>query len=111
LQAEHFKEAADGTLQRVGVSYGHVSHPYPREYASFEPDLDRLARAALAGGGSVDPAPVKLFDPAGEKIRYSEPLWGRFLMLALAAFLLDLLLRRVRLFDRKFVLPARAVRK
>src|SRR5690606_32355941 len=30
LQAEHSQEQPDGDLERVGVSYGHVSNPYPR---------------------------------------------------------------------------------
>ena len=39
-------------------SYGHVSNPYPREYARFEPDIDAPARAPpAAGGGSLDPDP------------------------------------------------------
>ncbi|HEY8946974.1 MAG TPA: hypothetical protein VIM73_22175, partial [Polyangiaceae bacterium] len=81
--------------------------PYPREYASFDPDLDRLARATLAGGGSVDPDPKHVFDPAGQKIVSYSPLWNRFVLAAIAVFLLDLLVRRVRLFDRKFLPRAR----
>jgi hypothetical protein len=49
----------------------------------------------------VDPAPPVLFDPAGESIRYHEDLWPRFVAASIALFLLDLLVRRVRLFDRK----------
>jgi uncharacterized membrane protein len=102
LRAEHAKAAENGELRPLAVSYGHVTNPYPREYASFDPDLDRLSRAAIAGGGSIDPAPVKVFDPAGQKIVAYRPLWGRFVLAAIALFLLDLLVRRVRLFDRKF---------
>ena len=92
------------------VSFGHVSNPYPREYASFEPDIERLSRAAIAGGGKLDPEPKELFDPGDEKIVYYESLWSRFVMAALGVFLLDLLVRRVRIFDRKF-LPKRVRRK
>jgi hypothetical protein len=49
----------------------------------------------------VDPTPAAVFDPAGEVIRYHEDLWPRFVGAAIALFLLDLLVRRVRLFDRK----------
>ncbi|MES1173747.1 MAG: VWA domain-containing protein [Myxococcales bacterium] len=106
LRAEHAKAGENGELKPLAMSYGHVSNPYPREYASFDPDVDRLTRAALAGGGVVDPQPSKVFDPAGQKIVSYRPLWNRFVLAALAMFLLDLLVRRVRLFDRKF-LPKR----
>ncbi|WP_245678024.1 VWA domain-containing protein [Chondromyces crocatus] len=109
LRAEHMREAADGSMKQAAVSYGHVSNPYPREYASFEPDVLSLEKAAAATGGSVDPASVAaVFDPGGEKVTFHEELWRRFIYAAIVVFLLDLLVRRVRLFDRKFV--ARRVR-
>ena len=52
-------------------------------------------------GGAVNPAPRALFDPKDEKIVYHEELWNRFILASLVAFLLDLLVRRVHLFDRK----------
>ena len=79
LKAEHRKETKSGDLKSVGVSYGHVSNPYPREYASFEADTERLKRVALAGGGAVDPKPKALFEPGKEKIVYYEQLWNRFI--------------------------------
>jgi Ca-activated chloride channel family protein len=103
LQAEHRKVAKNDEVKPVGVSFGHICNPYPREYASFEPDIERLKRAALAGGGSIDPDPKELFAPGDEKIIYHEQLWNRFLLAAILCFLLDLLVRRVRLFDRKFL--------
>lgn len=106
LRAEHAKPGENGELKPLAMSYGHVSNPYPREYASFDPDLERLTRAALAGGGSVDPVPARVFDAAGQKIVSYRPLWNRFVLGAIVMFLLDLLVRRVRLFDRKF-LPKR----
>ncbi|WP_437671000.1 VWA domain-containing protein [Sorangium sp. So ce131] len=104
LRAEHLREAEDGSLRPVAVSYGHVSNPYPREYASFEPELATLEKAATSTGGGVDPSAVAaIFDPAGEKVTFHEELWQRFIYAAMAVFLLDLFVRRVRLFDRKFV--------
>ena len=103
LRAEHFRVDKSGAFERVGASYGHVSNPYPREYAGFEPEVDLLSRAARDGGGSVDPAAAAVFDPGDEKIVYREELWKRFVLAAIAVFLLDLLVRRVRLFDRKSV--------
>jgi hypothetical protein len=103
LRAEHARKRPDGALEPVGVSYAHVSNPYPREYASFEPDIERLRKAALTGGGALDPSPAALFDPRGESIPHHAELYGRFIFAALGLFLLDLLLRRVRLFERRLV--------
>jgi Ca-activated chloride channel homolog len=104
LRAEHMREAEDGSMRPLAVSYGHVSNPYPREYASFEPDLVTLERVASVTGGSVDPGSIAtLFDPLGEKVTYHEELWQRFIYAAIVVFLLDLFIRRVRLLDRKFI--------
>jgi hypothetical protein len=85
----------------VAESFGHVTNSYPREYLALAPDIETLTRAAAVTGGSVDPAPAAVFDPAGEAIRYHEDLWPRFVAGAIALFLLDLFFRRIRLFDRK----------
>lgn len=103
LRAEHQKAQDDGSLRSVGVSYGHVSNPYPREYASFEPDLDKLRRAAKVGGGAMDPEPKSVFAPGDEKIISYEKLQNWFILAAIVVYLFDLLVRRVRLFDRKFL--------
>lgn len=108
LRAEHARRERDGTLRPVGVSFAHVSNPYPREYASFEPDIERLSRAVHAARGVLDPAPQKLFDPEGEQIVKHAELYSRFVLASLVAFLLDLLVRRVRLFDRKRLTTRRA---
>jgi Ca-activated chloride channel homolog len=66
---------------------------------------------ALSTGGRNDPKDWRqVFDPEGEQIKYHQELWSRAVMAAIGIYLLDLLLRRVRLFDRKF-LPARRERR
>jgi uncharacterized membrane protein len=92
----------------VAESFGHVTNPYPREYLALAPDVDTLSRAAAVTGGALDPAPGAPFDPAGDAIRYHEDLWPRFVAAAVVFFLLDLLVRRVRLFDRKRTVRAGA---
>jgi Ca-activated chloride channel family protein len=96
-------EDGHGSLKTavVAESFGHVNNPYPREYLALAPDVATLAQAASATGGSVDPSAAEVFDPGGEVIRYNEDLWPRFVAAAIVLFLLDLLVRRVRLFDRK----------
>lgn len=108
LRAEHARKERDGSLRPVGVSFAHVSNPYPREYASFEPDIDRLTRAVHAAKGEIDPPPAQLFDPQGEQIIKHAELYSRFVLASLVLFLLDLLVRRVRLFDRKRLTTRRA---
>jgi Ca-activated chloride channel homolog len=103
VEAQHEKVDSNGERRPVGSSYAQVSNPYPREYATLEPDIERLTRVAAATNGIFEPKPIQFFDPAGEKIVYREPLWNRALIASIVLFLLDLLVRRVRLFDRKFV--------
>lgn len=108
LKAEHVRKTEDGKDKVSAVSYGHVSNPYPKEYASFEPNEDVLARTAAATDAEMRPASVAtVFDPRGEKVMAHEDLWSRFILAAIGVFLADLLLRRVRLFDRKFVAKPR----
>jgi Ca-activated chloride channel homolog len=85
----------------VAESFGHVTNPYPREYLALAADTATLGRAAEVTGGSLDPSPVRVFDPDGESIRYHEDLWPRFVGAAIVLFLLDLLVRRVRIVDRR----------
>ena len=49
----------------------------------------------------MDPTPAEVFDPAGESIKYHQDLWSRFIGAARVVYLIDLLIRRVRIFDRK----------
>lgn len=85
----------------VAESFGHVTNPYPREYLAIAPDVATLEHAVRVAGGALDPSPAAAFDPAGETIPYHQDLWARFVASAIALFLLDLLVRRVRLVDRK----------
>ncbi|HKQ71417.1 MAG TPA: VWA domain-containing protein, partial [Polyangiaceae bacterium] len=108
LRAEHARRTDDGRASPVAVSYGHVSNPYPPEYASFEPNLGLLGRAAETTGGVRDPDLALAFDPAGDSVTFHEDLWPRFVGAAVVFLVLDLLVRRVRLFDRKFLPKIRA---
>jgi hypothetical protein len=96
-------EDAQGNLRNVAIaeSFGHVQNPYPREYLALAPDVAALTRTAQVSGGSLNPEAKAVFDPAGEAISYHEDLWSRFIGAAILVYLIDLLMRRVRLFDRK----------
>ncbi len=97
LSATHRRDGRE-----VAESSAQLARPYPREYLTLEPDLGLLASASRVTGGEEDPATERLFDPHGESIREHEELWPAVLGAALVLYLLDLLLRRVRLFDRGF---------
>ena len=105
LHASLEKDVEDGKggakSVQVAESFGHVTNPYPREYLALAPDTVTLRRAAEVTGGALSPEAKAVFDPAGETIRYHQDLWPRFIMAAMAVYLLDLLVRRVRFFDRK----------
>ena len=105
LHASLEKQADDGKgglkAVQVAESFGHVTNPYPREYLALAPDLVTLSRTALVTGGKVGPTAKEVFDPQGESIKYHQDLWSRFIGAAIAVYLLDLLVRRVRIFDRK----------
>jgi Mg-chelatase subunit ChlD len=105
LHASLEKQVDDGKggmkAAPVAESFGHVTNPYPREYLALAPDVATLTRTAQATGGAIDPEVRLVFDPAGEKVTYHQDLWPRFIFAAIAVFLLDLLVRRVRMFDRK----------
>lgn len=105
LEAKHARRDADGNVRPLAVSHGHAARPYPKEYAAFEPDVALLERLVERGGGRIDPEPAQVFDPAGETIERHAPRQNRFILAALVVFLLDLLVRRVRLFDRGFRRP------
>ncbi|MCC6873760.1 MAG: VWA domain-containing protein [Sandaracinaceae bacterium] len=104
LSAEHRtgdRPIAESTAQLV--------NPYPREYSTFRPDEALLSRAATLTGGRVDPDTSRVLDAEGEHVEHHEELWPPLIFVALGLFLVDLLLRRVRLFDRKFrAAPRRA---
>jgi Mg-chelatase subunit ChlD len=111
LRAELSRPGDDGSLKPVAVSYGHVSHPYPQEYAAFEPNLELMSELAALGGGKQDAPAAELFAPGDQHVIKREPLWPKFLFVALGLFLLDLLMRRVRIFDRSFTAQAVAPRR
>jgi hypothetical protein len=103
---------------QVAESNGQVTNPYPREYLAFEPDTSSLEPAAKVTGGSclgclpngkverADAAAdatflAAMYAPGDVPVIYYTDLWPKFVSAAIVCFLLDLLVRRVRIFDRK----------
>lgn len=95
LTAEHRRDR-----RKVAESRAELVRPYPEEYATVRPNETLLSQAAARTGGRIDPTPEQVFDPGSERIAAREALWPPLLLLALGLFILDLALRRVRIFDR-----------
>ncbi len=92
LKAKHDKDG-----DTIGVSLGSISYPYSREYLFLEPNRQLLKQAAALARGTTNPKVKTLFDPMGEQVKYRKELWPFFLMAAFGFLLLDLALRRIRL--------------
>jgi hypothetical protein len=82
----------------LAESVSSISVPYPKEYVDLVQDRAHLERLARIGRGNVDPTPAQVFDPGSEQVRYHKDLWSRVLWILLGLFLVDVLLRRVRIF-------------
>jgi len=102
LVSTHERPSASGELVRAGVGRATVSLPYPEEYRELEPRPDLLRAWAEAGAGRFDPTAAEFLAPGPDRLRTSEPAQAPLLYAALGLLLLDVLLRRVRLFDRGF---------
>ena len=102
-------EGAKGKPATVAESFGHVNSPYPREYLALSPDLGALTQLAASTGGKLDPEPAAVFEPGAQVVRYHEDMWPRLVGVAIVIFMLDLLVRRVRFFERKPASPRPSV--
>lgn len=108
--------------QQIAESFGSVTLSYPQEYLNLQPTtrecrrdpaacpgLQQLRRVATITGGHVlgkaSASVRRIFDPGKEKeLRYKEQ-WHYLLLLAMTLLLLDVALRRLRLFGYR---PLRA---
>jgi uncharacterized membrane protein len=93
LEASHKLEG-----KVIATSHGGFANPFPLEYMSVGVNHSLLERAAAQAGGRFGPAPEEPYRVQGEElVTKREELWSFFLYLAIAVFMLDVLLRRVRL--------------
>lgn len=98
LKAVHRRDG-----QVVAESMGAVALPYPAEYLRTTPDTGPLEHASTVTGGMPRPAPDRMFAAMGESIAYTDDLWP-WVLLALACLLLvDIYLKRVRLFGYRTI--------
>jgi uncharacterized membrane protein/uncharacterized protein YegL len=94
---------AQQTLSVSTTGEGPVTHtivPDPMAEYRFEPPDEALLRAiAAATGGAWRPAPSALLTAAGDRTTERRPMWPPLLLLALVLWLLDVLFRRIRVFE------------
>lgn len=93
LKAVHKREG-----KTVAESVGSVSLPYAKEYQSTEADDTQLIAAAEITGGYADPKAKQLFAPGEDAIEFTKEQWAWLLLIAMALLVIDIYLRRVRLF-------------
>ena len=82
----------------VAESWGTLSLSYSREYLALPPDQDLLDRIAQATFGARYERAEQVLSRGEETLRYLRPLWLYLVGAAIAVLLLDVFLRRVRLF-------------
>jgi hypothetical protein len=74
-------------------------YSYPAEYQFRPPNVELLQAIARDTGGVFAPSPEQIFEDDGVRTVRPLALWPFLAALALALYLLDLLLRRIRLFE------------
>lgn len=102
IKAVHKEVKPDGQRVPAGVSFASVTRPYPEEFRDLSPRPEALVRWAEAGGGAFSPRPAEFWRPGQDRVTTKVGTQNDFILLSVVLFLLDLLVRRVRLFDREF---------
>ncbi|HLU66839.1 MAG TPA: VWA domain-containing protein, partial [Kofleriaceae bacterium] len=98
LKAVHKR---DGRV--VAESMGSAALPYPLEYFHTEPDDTALRHAAMVTGGMGQAEPARVYDPQGESIEYTQDLWPWVLLFVACAMIIDIYLKRVRIFGYRTI--------
>lgn len=98
LKAVHRR---DGRI--VAESLGSVALPYPAEFLRTTPDLEPMRQAAVVSGGHEGAPPDKIWDAGDERIEYTADLWPWVLLFAAGLILVDIYLKRLRLFGYRTI--------
>ncbi|UCD69250.1 MAG: VWA domain-containing protein, partial [Betaproteobacteria bacterium] len=81
------------TVERAGTRM--MFSGFPEEYRSLPPNLDLLQTVALETGGKLGATTEEIFEVGEDSGQRSMPLWPWLALVALFAYLMDLLLRRL----------------
>ena len=82
---------------------GSVAMPYPAEYLKSSPDEEQLKQLATISGGIDQAKPKQVYDNQGMVEKFHKDLWPYVLMAVACAFMIDLYLRRVRIFGYRAI--------
>jgi Ca-activated chloride channel homolog len=82
-----------------GTTSRSLEYSYPDEYHFYPPDTQRLRTISAETGGTYQPSGSEIFETKGETVSYHTPLWPWLASFGLVLYLLDVLLRRLRLFE------------
>ncbi len=85
--------------QRNGGPSRILEYSYPEEYHFYPPNTDILHEISQETGGIFQPDSKAIFDANGETTALPTPLWPYVAILALALYISDVYLRRLRLFE------------
>jgi Ca-activated chloride channel family protein len=88
-----------------------IEYSYPAEYHFYPPDTQKLRSISSATGGTFQPQGNEIFDARGETTEYPVSLWPWLSALVLILYVVDILLRRVRLFEAQEMQPVVAEAK
>jgi Ca-activated chloride channel family protein len=91
------------TFRAVGKGSGSpprvITRSYPDEYHFYPVNTGKLQAISTSTGGVFQPKGPEVFDRKGETAILSIALWPWFAAFALTLFVLDVMLRRLRLFE------------
>jgi hypothetical protein len=76
-----------------------LTYSYPEEYRFRPTDAAALEGISRETGGTSDPAAADVVNAFGETVEVPHRLWPWLAAMALALYLMDVLLRRLRLFE------------
>jgi Ca-activated chloride channel homolog len=77
-----------------------LTYSYPDEYHFYPANLEKLRAISAETGGVFQPKGPEIFDSNGETTSIPLPLWPWLTAMALVLYIGDVLLRRVRLFEK-----------
>jgi hypothetical protein len=76
-----------------------LAYSYPAEYHFYPPDVEKLRAISVETGGVFQPKGPEIFEARGDRTLLPVPLWPWLTAFGLGLYLLDVLLRRFRLFE------------
>ena len=101
--ATGYTVAADGIEMPAGAAKPSlvVAANYSDEYRFRPADARTLSAISVSTGGKYEPDSAAIRPGADDRSTVPTRLWPALLVMALAAYLIDLLLRRIRIFEKE----------